>query len=266
MSVVASVLALENIGITFGGLRALDGISFTAKAGEVTSIIGPNGAGKTTLFNIITGVYQPSDGKVLLNGVDVTGEPPHKLSRRGMARTFQNLQIFAQMSALDNVMTGRHQRENSNVLSDMLGLPSARKCNTQSAAAALLALERVGLKGFADRQAGSLSYGQLKRLEIARALMTEARLILLDEPAAGCNAVETREIDDLIARIASDGAAVILIEHDMRMVMRISSHIVVLDHGCKIAEGTPEVVRNAPKVVEAYLGVHGAKEAGAALA
>ncbi|PCI05105.1 MAG: high-affinity branched-chain amino acid ABC transporter ATP-binding protein LivG [Hyphomicrobiales bacterium] len=259
-------LTLENIGISFGGLRALDGVSFTANSGEVTSIIGPNGAGKTTLFNIITGIYQPDIGKVLIDGTDVTGEAPHDLARRGMARTFQNLQIFEQMSALDNVMAGRHLHERRNVLADMFGLPSSRKCNRESAIAAQAALKRVGLGGVANRPAGDLSYGQLKRLEIARALTTEASLILFDEPAAGCNAVESREIDDLISSIASDGAAVILIEHDMRMVMRISSHIIVLDHGRKIAEGTPETVRKSPQVVEAYLGVHGAKEAGAALA
>ncbi len=256
-----SALSVEDLGITFGGLKAVDAVSFAANRGEVTSIIGPNGAGKTTLFNMITGLYRPSHGRVLIEGRDVTGEPPHKRAALGMARTFQNLQIFARMSVLDNVMAGRHLKERGSVFSDLFGLPATRARNHDSARAAHAALFEVGLHGYTHRPAGDLAYGQLKRLEIARALMMEAPLLLLDEPAAGCNAVETREIDDLIARIADQGTAVLLIEHDMRMVMRISAHIVVLDRGRKIAEGTPEVVRNTEEVIAAYLGAHGAAEA-----
>ncbi|WP_319774117.1 ABC transporter ATP-binding protein [Breoghania sp.] len=259
-----TVLEIENLGISFGGLKAVDGVSFNADAGEVTSIIGPNGAGKTTLFNLVSGVYRASSGSVRIEGKDVTGEPPHLLARRGMARTFQNLQIFPQMTALDNVMTGCHLREKSNLFADLLGLPSSRRETAHSRELAHEALERVGLNALSARPASDLSYGQLKRLEIARALVTGCKILLLDEPAAGCNAVETREVDDLIHAIAEEGVCVVLIEHDMRMVMRISSHIVVLDQGTKIAEGRPEDIRDNPRVVEAYLGAHGAAEARAA--
>lgn len=259
-----TALEIENLGISFGGLKAVDGVSFAAGAGEVTSIIGPNGAGKTTLFNLVSGVYSADTGHVRIDGADVTGEPPHRLARRGMARTFQNLQIFPQMTAQDNVMTGCHLRETSNLLADLLGLPSSRRETAKSRERAREALARVGLGDLAARPASELSYGQLKRLEIARALVTGCSILLLDEPAAGCNAVETREVDDLIHSIAEEGVAVVLIEHDMRMVMRISSHIVVLDQGSKIAEGRPEEIRDNERVVAAYLGAHGAAEARAA--
>lgn len=259
-----SYLEIENLGISFGGIKAVNSVSFAAAEGEVTSIIGPNGAGKTTLFNLVSGVYRSDSGAVRMDGHSVTGQPPHQLARKGMARTFQNLQVFPQMTALDNVMAGCHLKERSNLLADLLGLPSSRLETAKSRAAAYTALKRVGLAALAERPASELSYGQLKRLEIARALVTGCRILLLDEPAAGCNAVETREVDDLIHAIAREGVAVVLIEHDMRMVMRISSHIVVLDQGVKIAEGKPEEIRDNPRVIAAYLGAHGAAEAQAA--
>jgi branched-chain amino acid transport system ATP-binding protein len=228
------------------------------KPGEIVSVIGPNGAGKTTLFNMISGVYQPGSGKVKLNGEDVTALSPHLLARRGMCRTFQNLQVFQSMTVLENVVSGYHLQESGHVLSDLFNLPSSRRRAKEAEAGARELLKRVGLERAAEREAGSLSYGSLKRLEIARAMALKPKVLLLDEPAAGCNAVETEEIDHLIAEIAASGVAILLVEHDMKMVMRISNHIVVLDHGEKIAEGDPASVSRNPAVVAAYLGAENA--------
>jgi branched-chain amino acid transport system ATP-binding protein len=258
------LLSANSIGIGFGGLRALDGVGFEARRGEVLAIIGPNGAGKTTLFNIVSGLYRADAGRVLLAGQDVTQAPPHRLAALGLSRTFQNLQVFFRMTALENVMAGRHLQESSSLLADLLRLPAARRANRQSRDAALALLAEVGLAEHADRPAGSLPYGALKRLEIARALATDPRVLLLDEPAAGCNPVETAEIDHLIAAIAARGVAVVLIEHDMKMVMRISRQVVVLNQGRLLAAGTPAEVRSNPEVIAAYLGLHGAKEAALA--
>ncbi len=258
------MLTAENIGIGFGGLRALDGVGFEARAGEILAIIGPNGAGKTTLFNIVSGLYRADAGRVVLAGQDVTQAPPHRLAALGLSRTFQNLQVFFRMTALENVMAGRHLRERSSLLADLLRLPAARSANRQSRDAALALLAEVGLADRADRPAGSLPYGALKRLEIARALATDPRVLLLDEPAAGCNPVETEEIDHLIAAVAARGVAVVLIEHDMKLVMRISRQVVVLNQGRPLAAGTPEEVRTNPDVIAAYLGLHGAREAALA--
>jgi branched-chain amino acid transport system ATP-binding protein len=255
------VLEAEGIGIAFGGLRALEGVGFSARAGEVLAIIGPNGAGKTTLFNIVSGLYRADAGRIRLNGQDVTEAPPHRLAARGLSRSFQNLQIFFRMTALENVMAGRHLREGSGLFADLFRLPAARRANAATRQAGLALLERVGLAEFADQPAGALPYGALKRLEIARALATGPRVLLLDEPAAGCNPVETEEVDRLIAAIAAEGLAVVLIEHDMKLVMRISRHVVVLNQGRMLAEGPPAAVRADPAVIAAYLGAHGAAEA-----
>ena len=249
-----TLLSIEGLGISFGGLKAVHDVSFTVKPGEIVSVIGPNGAGKTTLFNMISGVYIPGAGKVVLNGEDVTALSPHLLARRGMCRTFQNLQIFQSMSVLENVISGYHLQESGNVLADLLNLSAARRRAKQAEDGARELLRRVGLERAAEREAGSLSYGSLKRLEIARAMALQPKVLLLDEPAAGCNAVETEEIDHLIAEIAASGVAILLVEHDMKMVMRISNHIVVLDHGEKIAEGDPASVSRNPAVIAAYLG------------
>ncbi|WP_312525990.1 ABC transporter ATP-binding protein [Paracoccus sp. (in: a-proteobacteria)] len=249
-----SLLEIKGLGITFGGLRAVHDVSFSVKPGEIVSVIGPNGAGKTTLFNMISGVYHPGAGQIILNNEDVTGFDPNRLAERGMSRTFQNLQIFQSMSVLENAAAGFHLKERGPVLADLLSLPSSRRRAAQANAQAMKLLARVGLERAAEREAGNLSYGALKRLEIARALALEPKVLLLDEPAAGCNAVETEEIDHLIAEVAASGVAILLVEHDMKMVMRISNHIVVLDHGEKIAEGDPASVSRNPAVIAAYLG------------
>ena len=247
-------LTATGIGLSFGGVKALDGVGFRAEAGRVLSIIGPNGAGKTTLFNIISGLYRPERGRVTLAGEDVTALPPHVLARKGLSRTFQNLQIFSRMTAAENVMVGRHLCEPHGLVPDLLHLPAVARRNRETREKALELLRFAGLGAEADVIAGNLAYGALKRLEIARALASEPKALLLDEPAAGCNAVETAELGTLVRTIAGQGVAVVLVEHDMRLVMKISDSILVLDHGRPLAEGGPETVRRNPAVIEAYLG------------
>jgi branched-chain amino acid transport system ATP-binding protein len=259
-----SILKATDIGISFGGVKAVDGVSFSVSPGQILSIIGPNGAGKTTLFNIVSGVYAASRGSIHLADEDVTELAPHKLAARGLSRTFQNLQIFQRMTACENVMVGRHLREKCSLVSALFRTPAVTRQNRETRTAALDLLAYVGLKDVADVPAGSLPYGACKRLEIARALATEPRVLLLDEPAAGCNAVETEEIDHLIRQVADRGVAVVLVEHDMKLVMKISDRILVLERGRPLAEGTPREVRDDPRVLEAYLGRHGAREAARA--
>jgi branched-chain amino acid transport system ATP-binding protein len=255
------ILEANRLSITFGGVRALDGVSIAIESGQVFSIIGPNGSGKTTLFNLVSGIYTPKDGSIRFAGEMVTGLPPDQLARRGLSRTFQNLQIFSRMSVLENAMVGRHRHERTGILADLLHLPSVARQNEATREAAHDALARVGLADAAKRPAGSLAYGALKRLEIARALASDPKLLLLDEPAAGCNPVETQEIDYVIRSIVKDGITIVLVEHDMRLVMNISDRVHVLANGRTLTEGTPEQVRSNTAVIQAYLGVHGSKEA-----
>jgi branched-chain amino acid transport system ATP-binding protein len=255
-----SILAAEHLSVSFGGVRAVDDVSLAVEPGVVFSIIGPNGAGKTTLFNLISGLYLPERGRVRLAEADVTAFAPEQLARRGLSRTFQNLQIFFRMSALENVMVGRHRHEATGLVADLLHLPAVARQNRATRDAAQAALERVGLAAVAERPAASLAYGGLKRLEMARALASEPKLLLLDEPAAGCNAVETAEIEAIIRRLARDGITIVLVEHDMRLVMNISDRVHVLANGRTLAEGTAADVRANPAVIEAYLGIRGAQE------
>jgi branched-chain amino acid transport system ATP-binding protein len=255
------VLAVDNLGIAFGGVTALDKVSFSVEQGDIFAVIGPNGAGKTTLFNVVSGIYSAREGRVTLAGEDATGLAPHLLARRGLSRTFQNLQVFFRMTAVENVMVGRHLHENRNVLMHFFTLPSVLAQNRTTRRDAEKLLSMVGLGGVADTPAASLSYGALKRLEIARALATEPKVLLLDEPAAGCNPVETEEVDAVIRKISGTGVAVVLVEHDMRLVMKISRRIHVLNQGRTLTEGDAATVRADPAVIAAYLGTRAATEA-----
>ena len=249
-----SLLQVKSLTKVFGGLRAVQDVSFSVRKGTVHSVIGPNGAGKTTLINLITGMYTPTSGQVLFGAHDITAMAPQKLPALGMARTFQNLQVCMNMSALGNVMVGAHLRHNSSLLAGMLSLPGLRRADQACREDALKAMALVGVTASADAQASQMSYGALKRLEIARALMTRPSLILMDEPAAGLNPTETAEVGKLIRQLANDGLTIVLVEHDMPLVMGVSDTITVLDHGQKLAEGTPAEIRTNPQVIAAYLG------------
>ena len=249
------MLTIKNLSKSFGGVHAVQDVSFTVKEGNIHSVIGPNGAGKTTLFNLITGVYTPTRGEILLNGENVAAMSPDALARRGMSRTFQNLQVCMNMTAIDNVMVGAHLRLNQNLFASMLRLPSVRRADAACRDEAAGLMEFVGVGRHIDDEAGQMSYGALKRLEIARALAAKPKVLLLDEPAAGLNHTETGEIETLIRKVAQSGVTVVLVEHDMKLVMNLSDHILVLDYGKKLAEGTAAEVRANPDVVAAYLGV-----------
>ena len=248
------MLRVERLSKAFGGVQAIRELSFALQPGRIQSIIGPNGAGKTTLFNLISGVLAPDSGRIWLADRDITGRRPFELARVGIARTFQNLQIFFNMSVRENVMLGRHRHLERGFWRCLVRSPRILRSEGACREHADEILRRVGLAGDPDAPAESLAYGALRRLEIARALATEPRLLLLDEPAAGCNARETKEIDALIQGVAADGVTVVLVEHDMRLVMNISERILVLDHGERLAEGTAAEIRANPAVIAAYLG------------
>jgi branched-chain amino acid transport system ATP-binding protein len=249
-----SLLRAEGLSKEFGGVHAVQALEFAIQPGAVFSIIGPNGAGKTTLLNLITGIYRPSAGRIWLEERELTGLAPHRFAAAGIGRTFQNLQIFFNMSALENVMAGRYLHERCGLAAAMLRLPGLARAERACREEALALLALVGLERYTDEASEGLPYGALKRLEIARALAARPRLLLLDEPAAGLNPTETQDIDRLIQRVAARGVTVVLVEHNMRLVMGVSDRVLVLDYGRKLAEGDAESVRRDPRVIEAYLG------------
>jgi len=249
------VLDVRNLGIDFGGLTAVDGFNMTIGPTEISGLIGPNGAGKTTIFNLLTSVYQPTRGSILVNGVNTKGLTTAKVNRMGVARTFQNIRLFTDMSALDNVKVGMHNSIKCSFISSLLRLPPYFKAEKEANKKAMELLEFMGLADVADTKAGSLPYGVQRRLEIARALASNPSIILLDEPAAGMNPTETEELMHQIRRIRDTfQIAIFLIEHDMNLVMNVCEGIVVVNYGRIIAKGTPEQIKANPAVIEAYLG------------
>ena len=249
------VLDVRNLGIDFGGLNAVDGFSMTIGPTEISGLIGPNGAGKTTIFNLLTSVYQPTRGSILLNGVDTKGMTTAKVNKLGIARTFQNIRLFTDMTTLDNVKVGMHNSIKCSFASSLLRLPPYFKAEKAANEKAMELLDFMGLADVADAKAGSLPYGVQRRLEIARALATDPSIVLLDEPAAGMNPSETAELMEQIRRIRDTfQIAIFLIEHDMNLVMGVCEGIVVVNYGRIIAKGTPEQIKTNPAVIEAYLG------------
>jgi branched-chain amino acid transport system ATP-binding protein len=249
-----SLLGIHSLTKRFGGLVAVKNVSFDVEAGSIVGLIGPNGAGKTTVFNLITGIYQPDEGAINFQGKSVAGQPTHRIVAGGIARTFQTIRLFQNLSALDNVLAGRHCRMKSGVLGAMLRYPSERREEKAALVAALQALEFVRLRADAQNLAKNLSYGNQRLLELARALATKPQLVILDEPAGGMNEQETAALISLIRKVQEQGITVLLIEHDMSLVMRVCEKIVVLEYGSKIAEGTPQEIKSHEEVIRAYLG------------
>src|SRR5210317_689287 len=255
-----TLLEVNDLTMDFGGLRAVDSVSLNVCAGEIVALIGPNGAGKTTFFNCVTGIYKPTNGDVLVHPPEkksqkINGYKSNRVTTIGMARTFQNIRLFQNMTVLENVMIGRHCRTSAGIVGAIAKNPSTRKEENKIVEDSYAVLEKIGLAEFVNEFAKNLPYGAQRRLEIARAMATEPFLLLLDEPAAGMNPLETRELDELIVRIRDqEGITILLIEHDMKLVMSLSDRIYVVDYGKKIAEGTPLEIKANPAVIKAYLG------------
>ncbi len=247
-------LEVSGLSKRFGGVHAVKDVSFQVRQGTIKAVIGPNGAGKTTLFNLVSGFVTPDAGAVRFEGAPIHGQPPHRVAGRGLSRTFQNIRLFSQMSALENVMVGRHLRGKAGFLAGMLHLPWTRREEAEVRARSLDAMEFLGIAALADSDATSLAYGQQRAVELARALASDPRMLLLDEPAAGLNMRETRDLARLITRIRARGITVLLVEHDMSLVMDISDEVVVLSYGERIADSDPGSVQRDPQVIRIYLG------------
>ncbi|MCA8092440.1 high-affinity branched-chain amino acid ABC transporter ATP-binding protein LivG [Burkholderia anthina] len=255
MSANAELLKVAGLQMRFGGLLAVDGIDFDVRRNEVFAIIGPNGAGKTTVFNCVGGFYKPTGGDVVLDGHAIGGLPSHKIALKGLVRTFQNIRLFKSLTVVENLLVAQHRKVKSGLLPGLFSTPAYRRAEKEALERAAVWLDRMGLKAVANRPAGTLSYGHQRRLEIARCMITEPRLLMLDEPAAGLNPQEKIELQHLIDKLRHEfGVSVLLIEHDMSLVMGVSDRILVMEHGRPIVIGTPEAVRNDPRVIKAYLG------------
>ena len=249
------LLEVSGLTMRFGGLLAVNGVNLTVNKGQVVSMIGPNGAGKTTVFNCLTGFYAPTDGKILFHGEEIQGLPGFKISRKGMIRTFQHVRLFKEMTVVENLLVAQHRHLNTNFVAGLLKTPAYRRAEKEALERAAYWLEKVDLLPFANRTASTLAYGQQRRLEIARCMLTQPTLLMLDEPAAGLNPKETDDLKALISDLRDNHEiTVLLIEHDMKLVMSISDHIVVINQGCPLAAGTPDEIRQNPAVIKAYLG------------
>lgn len=249
------ILTVKNLKMQFGGLIAVDQVNFSLYPKQIAAVIGPNGAGKTTIFNCISGFYKPTDGEVYLDGENITAKPSHVIAQKGLTRTFQNIRLFSEMTVLENLLIAQHHQVNKNYFSGLFRLASFRRSETKALENAIKWLDIFELTTFANREAGNLSYGQQRRLEMARCMIINPKILILDEPAAGLNPQETQALIDLIRRLRDEhNVSVLLIEHDMNLIMNISENILVVEYGRPIAEGTPDEIRANPVVIKAYLG------------